>query len=188
MSDTWKKIDLEGNGLHAVNLAFVQRQKKLRTAYWLWLLFPLGGHRIYLDSNRVGSLYAAATAIGFILLFTIGGTGAGIWLLEAAFALWDLRWIELRVAKLNKDLRMALYLQGDAAPPGGYRGRYVDNADQTLPDYVAVKEREIPGVGTATTPSRADPKRRHPSFSEQEAMLQELAKLKARGKNPTEPK
>lgn len=187
MSDTWKKIDLEGQGLHAVNLEFVRRQKKLRTAYWLWLLFPLGGHRIYLNSRRAGSFYAAATTLGLVLFFTVGAMGPWIWLAEFVVALWDLRSIEPRVAQLNKELRMALYLQGNTAPPRGYRGRYIDGIDQTLPEYTAIKEGEVPGVGTAPNRSLNEQKRRHPSFSEQEAMLQELAKMKARNK-PSEPR
>lgn len=184
MSETWKKIDLEGGGVHAVNLEFVRRQKKLRSAYWLWLLFPLGGHRIYLESKRASTLFAAATTLGFILIVTLGAAGAWIWLAETAVALWDLRWIAPRVTQLNKELRMALYLQNATAPPKGYCGRYDDTSEHALPEYTALKEGEMPGVGTAPG-TAAEPKRRHPSFNEQEAMLRDLATIK--NKNSKKP-
>lgn len=184
MSDTWKKIDLEGGGVHAVNLEFVRRQKKQRTAYWLWLLYPIGGHRFYLNSPLGGALYALSTLLGLLLAMLVGPQGYVVFLAQALFALWDLRLIEIRIAQYNKDLRMALYLSNTKAPPQGYQGRYVDGVESPIADYTSIKEFEKPGVGTAPKNTRPDAKKRYPSFNDQEAMLKELTKNKDKKSPP----
>jgi hypothetical protein len=174
MSRSWKKLDLRGAGLQALNLHLAQHLKRRRTAYLLWLLFPLGAHRVYLE-ERIGSVvYPALTAIALMLWLAFGSALALVPLAAAlAFALYDLYWIDRRLTAINKQIRMELYLQGGNAPPPGYRGRYPE--EDPLEDYLRVKERERPGL----QPPDGEPKpppRRVPSLAEQEALLREMAR------------
>lgn len=181
MGKAWEKIDLEGGGLQAVNQQLVRRLKRRTTAYALWLGFPVGAHRLYLDS-RPGSLaYTALTALA-VIAWIAPVDPLWVWLPlagEAGFAVFDLFWIERRIVALNKQIRMAAYLGGGAAPPPEYRGRYTEEAaaNPELDEYVHAKEQERGGhqpVNEVKEPSR----KKAPSFAEQEAMLRELAKRK----------
>ncbi len=174
----WKKIDLEGAGLQTLNLYLSRRMKKRRTAYLLWLLFPLGAHRFYLE-ERLGATAYLGTTLLALLLWAVLDTllAVGPLLLAFGFALYDLIWIDRRVTAFNKRTRMELYLTTGAAPPAGYRGRYVD--DGYLDDYIRIKESEKAGVQPVRPPAPvAQQNRRVPSLAEQEAMLRELAKAK----------
>ena len=179
MSQSWKKLDLEGAGLQHVNIVLARRLKKRPAAYGLWLLFPLGAHRFYLEERIGASVYGALSALALILWLTLHTRYALAPLLAAlAFAVYDLLWIDRRLVALNKKIRMNLYLRAGAAPPPGYRGRYTDDQAQDLiDDYIVVKESERPGVQPVRpdTPDHGG-KKRAPSFAEQEAMLRELAK------------
>lgn len=184
MAKAWEKIDLEGAGLQSVNQQLVHRLKRRARAYALWLLFPLGAHRLYLQSRPFAVLYTALTALTIILWMAAPDPRWGLLPLAAAglLALYDLWWIDGRITALNKQLRMELYLGAGAAAPPGYRGRYVDEPDESpLEEYRREKEQERAGhqpvSGTAT------PSRKAPSFSEQEAMLRDLAKRRKRPGN-----
>lgn len=175
MPSAWEKIDLEGSGLQSANLRLVRRLKKRVTAYMLWVLFPVGAHRIYLADWPRALVYVAlsSAAVGLHL-------SAARWFalvpaaIAGACALYDLIWIDRRVTWLNKQARMGEYLRAGSAPPPGFRGRYTDDAG--LDEYIRTKEAETGGhvqpVLSAKTPNRA------PSFAEQEKMLRELAKRK----------
>lgn len=154
----WQRIDLAGGGVQSANLALARRLKRRGRAYALLALFPLGLHRAYLEEPRgawglraLALLAAAAWLAGRPLLAAVPAAAAALW------ALHDLRWIEGRIAAVNKRLRMEVYLAPREGPPAGWRGRYSDD--------------EAAG---AAGPRRA------PSFAEQEALLRELAKRKDR--------
>lgn len=174
----WKKIDLEGAGLQALNLHLARRMKRRGIAYAFWLLFPLGGHRFYLEERIGGFAYLGATLLS-LLLGTFMQTPAAFAPLLAAcgFALYDLAWIDRRVTALNKCIRMELYLTRGAIPPAGYRGRQTDN--DYLDEYIGFKESEKTGAQSAEpgVPAPSATKR-VPSLAEQEALLRELSKAK----------
>lgn len=177
-SRAWKKIDLEGAGLQALNLYLARRMKRRGTAYLLWLLFPLGAHRFYLEERLGAAAYLGATLLALLLWAILSTPFAVVPLLLAlGFALHDLVWIDRRVTAFNKRIRMELYLTTGAVPPAGYRGKYVD--DGYLDDYIRIKESEKAGVQPARPHAPVPLQNRHvPSLAEQEAMLRELAKAK----------
>ena len=177
MSDAWKdkNFDLTGEGLQSANLKLVQMLKKRPVAYKWLILFPTGMHRAYLDSPRAAWIYRLLT-VSIIICFVLGYTIPALILLagQTGFALFDIRWIEERVATLNKIMRMNVYLKQGAGAPKSFRGRYTDDG---LDDYLHTKEQERGGhTPIQSTPSA--PSSRMPSFAEQEAMLRELAKAK----------
>lgn len=178
MAEAWKHLDLEGQGLQTANLELIKLMKKRSAAYGRLLFFPLGLHRTYLEDTRGAWLYRLVTlaVIGLAFLpHPYAYASLALAAALAAFALYDIRWIEDRVAALNKKLRMQVYFKQGAAAPKGYRGRYTDDG---LEDYLKTKEQERAGhipVGTSTA---SGPGPRAPSFAEQEAMLKELAKSK----------
>ncbi|QKT04570.1 NINE protein [Ectothiorhodospiraceae bacterium 2226] len=176
MSKAWKDIDLAGGGLQALNARLTRQMKRRPTAYAWWALFPLGAHRFYLNEPRGGAAYLALLALTLVGLLVAPVLALVPLALMVLFALYDLVWIDRRVVSFNKELRMAAFLGGGAAPPKGYRGRYVDEAADEVPaDYVAEKERERAGV-QPVKPQGHGNKPRMPSFAEQEAMLRDLAK------------
>ncbi|MBI2312197.1 MAG: TM2 domain-containing protein [Betaproteobacteria bacterium] len=175
MSESWKKLNLEGGGLQSANLKLAALLKRRRRAYGLLLLFPLGLHRDYLE-HRAGAwtyrLLSAAALAAWGLGFSVPALAfAGV---LAVFALYDLRWIENRVARLNKGLRMEVYMHQSAGAPEGFRGRFTD--EDTLETYLREKDRETPDQAPAPGAAPADPTRRVPSIAEQEKLLRELAK------------
>lgn len=187
MSEAWKNIDLEGSGLQTVNMRLARLLKKRPLAYGLLLLFPLGLHRDYLASHRVAWGFRTATLIAAILAW-YGQLWPSVGLLVAlmAAALVDIGWIDSRVAQINKKLRVEVMKSTGTAAPPGYRGRYTDDAPaaaEHLAEYIRVKEQErgghrpISGDGAEKAGS-GEPRRRAPSFAEQEAMLRELYKSK----------
>lgn len=177
MSEAWKdkNFDLTGEGLQSANLKLVQILKKRPVAYKLLLLFPAGMHRAYLDSPGAAWVYRLLT-LSIIACFGLGYIIPALALLagQIGFALYDIRWIEERVAALNKIMRMNVYLKQGAGAPKSFRGRYTDDS---LDDYISSKEQERGGhTPIQSTPSATSS--RMPSFAEQEAMLRELAKAK----------
>jgi hypothetical protein len=70
-----------------------------------------------------------------------------------AAAVFDAWWIDRRVSRLNKRIRRDVFLSGDA-PPAGYSGRVID-----------------------------EPRRRPPSFAEQERLLRTLARGRSAGES-----
>ncbi len=182
MKDRWRQLDLQGGGLQAANQTYVARMKRRRVAYGLWLLFPLGLHRAYLEDRRGNLAYVAATvtALG-AWLAGVRPVWEGAIVLSLIFALHDLWWIDRRVTELNKALRMAVSLGTGAAPPPGFRGREVD-PEATLEAYRRAKEAERPAEReVGRTPSLGG--QHVPSFMEQERLLRELAKAKRRRKD-----
>lgn len=159
MSKAWKELDLEGEGLQGANIKLAAMLKKRATAYLLMaLLFPLGQHRAYLE-DRIGAWGYRATSLVAIALFLSGHAFSGgiALLLIGAFVVYDIRWVDNRVATLNKALRIKAYMRPGKTVPEGFKGRFTDDAESGAP---------------AESPDRL------PSFAEQEAMLKELAKRK----------
>jgi len=157
MSETWKRIDLEGGGLQAANRRLAATLRSRRTAYLLWFGFAVGAHRFYLRSPTGGVAWCAASLASLLLyrLESWAGVAAGCaWLLVALAELW---WIDRRVTRLNKALRMEAILGAGAAAPPGYRGRFVDDGE---------------AQAAAASPPRAA------GFAEQERLLAEIEQRK----------
>ncbi|NOT17392.1 MAG: TM2 domain-containing protein [Sulfuriferula sp.] len=177
MSNAWKKLDLAGEGLQSANMKLVEQMKQRKLAYQLLAIFPLGLHRDYLDEVRGAWVYRLAT-IAIIALLILGKTYIALALLAAisAFAIYDIRWIEDRVAAINKALRIAAYKSKPATQmPKNYRGRYTDEG---LDEYLQVKEQERGGHVLPGKDPALNSRSRAPSFAEQEAMLNAMAKAK----------
>ena len=119
MSDAWKKLDLGGGGLQAVNRELARRLRRRGVAYALLALFPAGAHRWYLR-EPVGALaYCAMTALAVFHWWPLLFGGIGL-------ALFDAWWIDGRVAQLNKAMRRQALL-GDRPPaPPGFADRFED--------------------------------------------------------------
>lgn len=183
MQKEWKNLDLEGGGLQTVNLNMTRLQKHRGVAYALWLLFPLGAHRVYLNTSATSLIYTALTGLAAILWLSVGKAALVPLAAEALLAVFDLFWIDRRVLAINKALRMELYMGTGARPPSGYRGRYGDDPTTLLEEYKAVKEREKAGVQPVGK-DREAARGRIPSFAEQEAMLREITRRRDKKEPP----
>ena len=144
MSETWKRIDLEGGGLQAVNRRLAAALRRRRTAYLLWLAFPFGAHRFYLRSPLGGVAWCVASAASLALLRGAGGAGLAAVAVLLVLALAELWWIDRRITRLNKALRTQAYLGAAPGAPPGYRGRFGDGAEaaQSSPRAAAFAEQE----------------------------------------------
>ena len=183
MKDRWQQLDLEGGGLQAANQAFVARMKRRPVAYFLWLFFPLGAHRAYLQSRHGALAYGALTALA--LLAHLAGfprLALGVLALEGLAALVDLWWIDRRVTELNKALRLAVSLGTGATPPEGFQGRELD-LEAELDRYRRLKEQERPAEREVGR-DRPLGGQHVPSFREQERLLRELARRRAKAQSP----
>lgn len=182
MSDAWKHLDLEGEGLQSANLRLVQLMKRRPRAYGLLAMFPLGLHRAYLEDVRGAWIYRAASVAALAAWwFGQGWAALVIAGLTVSFAVYDIRWIEDRVATLNKALRMMVYKgKHSAAAPKGFRGRYTDD---DLDGYLRVKEQERGGHVLPGKDPALNSRSRAPSFAEQEAMLKALAESRQNNKS-----
>ncbi len=111
MSDAWKRFDLSGGGLQQANLRLAAALRRRRTAYLLWLAFPLGAHRAYLRDRAGAWAYrlASAAALGLLLVDARAAGIAALALLAAA--LYDLARLDARITRLNKAIRMQVYLR-----------------------------------------------------------------------------
>ena len=178
MSDAWKSLNLEGDGLQSMNLKLVQKIKKRKQAYVLLAIFPTGLHRDYLDNPFGGWLYRIA-GCAFLIAAGLGYRWPALTLavLLTGFAIYDIRWIDDTVASINKALRIQAYKSksGGSAPPN-FRGRYMDEG---LDDYLQLKEQERGGHVAPGTDPALNNRSRAPSFAQQEAMLKALAKSKS---------
>lgn len=111
MSDAWKRLDLAGGGLQEANLRLAAALRRRRTAYLLWLAFPLGAHRAYLHERAGAWAYRLASAAALGLLWIDARAAAAVALLVLAVALYDLARLDSRLTKLNKTIRMQVYLR-----------------------------------------------------------------------------
>ncbi len=174
MTHAWEKLDLEGSGLQNANRRLIKRMKKRVTAYLLWFLFPVGAHRIYLEDKIPALAYAGLSALAAVLYLSHAGRFAWVpAVIAIGWALYDLVWIDRRITRLNKQIRMAEYLRPGAGAPSGFPGHYTDDAG--LGEYIGEKERERGGHVHAPQ-SASRPGKRAPSFAEQERMLRELTR------------
>jgi hypothetical protein len=176
MSDAWKHLDLQGEGLQSANLALSRQQKSLRRARLLLLAFPSGMHRAYLADRRGAWLYRLGALLCVLAAWFSPLAGVALLAGLAGFAVRDFFWADDRVAQINKALRKASFFSGKTSPPPGYRGRYVDPADNTLADYIHEKERERAGHPAASPAPHAEPGHtpRLLSFDEQVRLLKEM--------------
>lgn len=186
MSEAWKKLDLEGDGLQAVSLKLAQQMKQRQRAYALLLLYPLGLHRAYLNHPLGAWLYRAGFALALLAYFVLHRRciGSGFIILLTAAAVYDVRWIDDRVAALNKALRLAAYQSRPKTAPAGFRGRYTDDVEQEQPealldDYLQVKSKERGGHVRPGEDVAYNSTKRAPSIAQQEALLKMLAQQKS---------
>lgn len=184
MSEGWKKFDLEGGGLQTLQFHYLKARRKAAAAYGLWLLFPLGLHRIYLKAPAFWAYPLVTLAVLALLYFHFTLAGAVLAGALLAAALYDLFHLPAMLSEFNKNLKKTLWLSKRVpAPPKDYPGRYTDHNDE-LQEYIQGKETEK--VGHAPTPaesaSRYGRGQRAPSFAEQERMLAELGKMKKEDK------
>lgn len=150
MNPKWRKLDLEGGGLQAMNLRLARRLRRRGTAWALLALFPLGAHRWY--------LHETGWAVTYLLLALAAAAGwwAGWpWLLLSLPLLLlllviDIAGLDDRIAAFNKRLRMAAYLSPGSGAPADFRGRIPEDAGRQTPARV-------------------------PGFAEQEKLLRALA-------------
>lgn len=172
MGKRWQQMNLEGAGLQSLSLALAQLMVSRPRAYALWVLFPFGAHRLYLSEHIGAAIYVALTIATVGVWWSVGGWYPLVTLVPLVLmALYDLYWIEGRVAEYNKELRKSLYLRGgsEAAPPRDFSGRFndADEHEAELDTYLAEKEGRAAGE-----------RRRAPSLDEQEAMLRAMRKSK----------
>ena len=110
MSDAWKRLDLSGGGLQQANLRLAASLRRRRTAYLLWLAFPFGAHRAYLH-DRIGAWgFRLGSAAALALLLVDLRAAAVVALAVVAVALYDLVRMDARITRLNKAIRMQVYL------------------------------------------------------------------------------
>ena len=162
MDSSWKQRNLGGGGLQSANIRLARLLKRRRTAYALLLLFPVGAHRFYLEDRRGALLYCLGSAAAAVSL--VAGAAPVGWALGALLtgaALLDIAWVEKAVVRINKRLRIEVYMSHTAGAPAGYQGRFVDDAT---------------GAAEAAREARAA------SFSEQERQLRDGAAERERGR------
>jgi hypothetical protein len=161
MSEGWKRVDLEGGGLQAVNMRLAGRLKRRRRAYALWAAFPLGLHHVYLENPAGAWLFRGLTLLAAALAFFDWRAAAAAGVVMVLLALYDLAWIDRRVVGLNKAIRRNVFLSAGAIPPDGFRGRYDDAEHAPVPPPRRRGQRVL-------------------SFAEQEKLLRELAERTGR--------
>lgn len=156
MNKRWKELDLGGGGLQSANLRLATLLRKRRSAWLLLLLFPLGAHRDYLGDPRGAWLYRAGTALA-VAACLLGEVliGAGLLAALIAGAIYDMSRLEWMIARINKRLRMQVYLRQAPGAPQGFSGRFPDEPQD---------------------PEPRDSRTRVPSFAEQERLLRELTR------------
>ncbi len=184
MNEAWKNMDLEGEGLQTLSLKLSQQFKQRNRANKLLLLFPFGLHRIYLDDPKGAWLYRSGLLLALSAwLLHRPCIGIITIVIMTGFAVYDIRWIEDRIAYLNKQIRMAEWRNRPATAPKHYRGRYTDgNAPEADPstdnltDWIKLKETERGGHVQPGRDPAYNSRTRAPSIAQQEAMLRELAK------------
>ena len=186
MSEAWKNLDLEGDGLQAISLKLAQQMKQRKRAYGLLLLYPLGLHRAYLENPLGAWLYRAGFALALLGYFVLHRrcVGSAFIILLTAAAVYDVRWIDDRIAELNKALKLAAYRARPKTAPAGFRGRYTDdnlpeNAENPLDDYLEVKAKERGGHVRPGEDVAYNSNKRVPSIAQQEALLKMLAQQKS---------
>ncbi|MFN7085792.1 MAG: hypothetical protein ACK4N4_04085 [Burkholderiales bacterium] len=131
MGKTWTKSDLGGGGLQSANLKLAALLKKHRTAYALLALFPLGAHRGYLRDRRGAWLYRAVSLL-CLAAYLLGESAVSLALFAALAggAVYDLFHVDRWVTRLNKQLRMQVYLGQTAGAPPGFEGHHRDKTDK----------------------------------------------------------
>ena len=178
MSEAWKQLDLEGGGLQSANLRLAALLRKRGTAFALLALFPLGLHRDYLHDRRGAWIYRGATLLsGGIWLAGYALPGLMVMALAAACAACEAFRMEDAVARVNKQLRMRVYLGQSAGTPPGFKGHYTDSNDSIPEDTQPARERRDGADEAQSTATHGDNPRVR-SFAQQEKMLREMAETR----------
>ncbi len=190
MPKAWEKLDLQGAGVQSLQIRLRKLQKKTLWAYLLWLFFPFGAHRFYLERPWAWA-YPLGTALTIALALSRIPWAA---LLPGALLILagaiDLSRIRDWQAAYNKELRKAAWFSKQApAAPAHYAGRENDGpgADrewqEELQQYTRGKEAERAGHPAAGEAGSKSPEnkgftrgKRAMSFAEQERLLTEMAK------------
>ncbi|MDA8382997.1 MAG: TM2 domain-containing protein [Betaproteobacteria bacterium] len=177
---TWQRLDLEGAGLQSANMTFARLRKRRALGFVLLLPFPLGLHRAYLEDHQGAWAYRLASLLA--LGAYLGGYSALALLLGlglCVYALYDVRWIDQQVIRLNKALRLRVCLKPGPGVPPDFTGRPA-GIDAVLADYLRQKEQERAGQGPVAGEQAADapPPRQAPSLAEQEAWLKGVSPAK----------
>lgn len=178
MSEAWKQLDLEGGGLQSANLRLAALLRKRGTAFALLALFPLGLHRDYLHDRRGAWIYRSATLLsGAIWLAGHPLPGLMVMALAAVCAACEAFRMEDAVARVNKQLRMRVYLGQSAGTPPGFKGHYTDSNDSTPEDAQPVRAQRDGADEAQSTATHGDNPRVQ-SFAQQEKMLREMAETR----------
>lgn len=178
MSEAWKQLDLEGGGLQSANLRLAALLRKRGTAFALLALFPLGLHRDYLHDRRGAWIYRGATLLsGGVWLAGHPLSGLVVMAIAAVCAVCDAFRMENAVARVNKQLRMRVYLGQTAGTPRGFKGRYTDSNDSAPGDAPPARERRDGADGAQSAATHGDNPRVR-SFAQQEKMLREMAEMR----------
>jgi hypothetical protein len=111
VSEAWKRLDLAGGGLQEANRRLAASLRRPRTAYLLWLAFPLGAHRAYLHDRAGAWGFRLGSAAALALLLIDWRAAAALAILIVALALYDLLRMDTRLTRLNKAIRMQVYLR-----------------------------------------------------------------------------
>lgn len=205
MPKAWEKLDLQGAGVQSLQIRLRKLQKKTLWAYLLWLFFPFGAHRFYLQRPWAW-VYPLCTA----LTIALGLSGMpwaallpGTILILAGAG--DLSRIRDWQTAYNKELRKAAWFSKQApAAPAHYAGRENDGPptdqewQEEFQQYTRSKEAERAGHPPAGAPEGKDPGSKGPgakgftsgkralSFAEQERLLTEMAKARKSGASAQE--
>lgn len=178
MSEAWKQLDLEGGGLQSANLRLAALLRKRGTAFALLALFPLGLHRDYLHDRRGAWIYRGATLLsGGVWLAGHPLSGLVVMAIAAVCAVRDAFRMENAVARVNKQLRMRVYLGQTAGTPRGFKGHYTDSNDSAPGDAPPARERRDGADGAQSAATHGDNPRVR-SFAQQEKMLREMAEMR----------
>jgi hypothetical protein len=178
MSEAWKQLDLEGGGLQGANLRLAALLRKRGTAFALLALFPLGLHRDYLHDRRGAWLYRSATLLsGGAWLAGHPLPGLVVMAIAAACAACEAFRMEDAVARINKQLRIRVYLGQTAGTPPGFKGHYTDSNDSVPGNGLPARERQN-DADTAQSAAGQDDNPRAQSFAQQEKMLREMAEIR----------
>lgn len=165
MAKGWEKLDLGGAGLQSANLKLARALRRRAIAYPLLVLGPLGAHRAYLGDQRGAVLRLLGTLGLGLVAATLWWVGFGalglIALVPLGLVIMLDAWrMEGEISKLNKALRMSVYLKH----PNFARSARAQPLRQSADAGVEANPAERAGTG------------RIMSFDEQERLLREQAR------------
>lgn len=173
MNKRWTEFNLGGGGLQSANLQLAALLRKRSSAYALLALFPLGLHRDYLRDPRGAWLYRAGTGLA-VASYLLGENmiSAGVLAVLSVGAIIDMLRLEHVIVRVNKQLRMQVYLRQTPGAPSDFKGRFGDERQGD-----DLRDNNQADVDQAQSESGHP---RIPSFAEQEKLLREMARKHSR--------